>query len=333
MSYTPLSDQYYAGVLDFGGVRILLDCGCDIDFQNLGDKIAAVAPTVDLVLLSHAELRHVGALPAAKARYGLAAPVFATTPTIKNGALTLYEAWGGFRAAKGRAAAKELFTLDDVDAAFDKIRALKFDQPLSLRGRGAGVVVTAHRAGHSVGGAYWRISRGADEVVYAVDVHHARERHVDGTALAARGPDRRPAVLICDAGPLSWACRAGAAAPRGRGRGRRRALRAAARRPALFRPRARCGPWSCCSCSTKPGAGGISAGHTTSSLCTRRPAACSTLRGRSSSGWRPRRRTRSTARRARAAAAATRSRCARSAARRPSADCAEIKLPASHATH
>ena len=87
MSYTPLSDQYYAGVLDFGGVRILLDCGCDIDFQNLGDKIAAVAPTVDLVLLSHAELRHVGALPAAKARYGLAAPVFATTPTIKNGAL------------------------------------------------------------------------------------------------------------------------------------------------------------------------------------------------------------------------------------------------------
>ena len=74
MSYTPLSDQYYAGVLDFGGVRILLDCGCDIDFQNLGDKIAAVAPTVDLVLLSHAELRHVGALPTAKARYGLAAP-------------------------------------------------------------------------------------------------------------------------------------------------------------------------------------------------------------------------------------------------------------------
>ena len=32
MSYTPLSDQYYAGVLDFGGVRILLDCGCDIEF-------------------------------------------------------------------------------------------------------------------------------------------------------------------------------------------------------------------------------------------------------------------------------------------------------------
>jgi len=201
-TFTPLSDQYYAGVLDFGGVRILLDCGCDVDFEGLGDKIAAVAPTVDLVLLSHAELRHVGGLPAAKARYGLAAPVFATTPTIKNGALTLYEAWAGFRATRGRAAAKEKFDLDDVDAAFDKIRALKFDQPLSLRGRGAGVVVTAHRAGHSVGGAYWRISRGADEVVYAVDVHHARERHVDGTALAARGPDRRPAVLICDAGPL-----------------------------------------------------------------------------------------------------------------------------------
>ena len=220
MSYTPLSDQYYAGVLDFGGVRILLDCGCDIEFQNLGDKIAAVAPTVDLVLLSHAELRHVGALPAAKARYGLAAPVFATTPTIKNGALTLYEAWGGFRAAKGRAAAKELFTLDDVDAAFDKIRALKFDQPLSLRRRGAASWsprtgepqrrrrVLAHLAG-------------CDEVVYAVDVHHARERHVDGTALAAAAPTGGPRAHL-RRGPAPWACRAGAAAPRGRGRGRRR---------------------------------------------------------------------------------------------------------------
>ena len=65
----------------------------------------------------------------------------ATTPAIKMGLLTMYEAWAGYRAARGRAAAAEHFSLDDVDAAFGKIRPLKFDQPLSLRGKGAGIVV------------------------------------------------------------------------------------------------------------------------------------------------------------------------------------------------
>ena len=43
--------------------------------------------------------------PAAKAKHGLRAPVYATTPAIKMGLLTMYEAWAGYRAARGRAAA------------------------------------------------------------------------------------------------------------------------------------------------------------------------------------------------------------------------------------
>ncbi|KAH8049386.1 hypothetical protein JL722_11916 [Aureococcus anophagefferens] len=203
-SWTPLGAPAYGSVLVVGDVTILLDCGCDVGFEEACfERIGAVAKDVDLVLISHHELRHLGALAAAKARYGLRAPIYATLPVTKLGFVTMYEAWAGYRASFGRDAARSKFTLDDVDAAFGKMRPLKFDQPLSLRGKGAGVVITAHRCGHSVGGAYWRVRLGADDIVYCVDAHHADERHVAGAALSTSAETRRPAVFITDCGAVA----------------------------------------------------------------------------------------------------------------------------------
>ena len=203
-SWTPLGAPAYGSVLVVGDVTILLDCGCDVGFEEACfERIGAVAKDVDLVLVSHHELRHLGALAAAKARYGLRAPIYATLPVTKLGFVTMYEAWAGYRASFGRDAARSKFTLDDVDAAFGKMRPLKFDQPLSLRGKGAGVVITAHRCGHSVGGAYWRVRLGADDIVYCVDAHHADERHVAGAALSTSAETRRPAVFITDCGAVA----------------------------------------------------------------------------------------------------------------------------------
>ena len=76
-SWTPLSDSVYGSVLKIKDVTILLDCGCDVDFDV--SAIASVAKDIDLVLISHHDLRHCGALAAAKAKHGLRAPVYATT--------------------------------------------------------------------------------------------------------------------------------------------------------------------------------------------------------------------------------------------------------------
>ncbi|KAH8048178.1 hypothetical protein JL720_15891 [Aureococcus anophagefferens] len=168
-SWTPLGAPAYGSVLVVGDVTILLDCGCDVGFEEACfERIGAVAKDVDLL-----------------------------------GFVTMYEAWAGYRASFGRDAARSKFTLDDVDAAFGKMRPLKFDQPLSLRGKGAGVVITAHRCGHSVGGAYWRVRLGADDIVYCVDAHHADERHVAGAALSTSAETRRPAVFITDCGAVA----------------------------------------------------------------------------------------------------------------------------------
>jgi cleavage and polyadenylation specificity factor subunit 2 len=77
------------------------------------------------------------------------------------------------------------YDLDDVDAAFGAVRKLKFTQSAPLPGPaaaalaawagGAEVRVTPFAAGHSLGGAVWRVDVGGEEVVYAVDTNHRKE--------------------------------------------------------------------------------------------------------------------------------------------------------------
>ena len=70
----------------------------------------------------------------------------------------------------------ELFSLDDVDAAFDRVTQLKYLQSHLLTGKGEGLTITAHASGHMVGGTVWLISKGVDTIMYAPDFNHKRER-------------------------------------------------------------------------------------------------------------------------------------------------------------
>jgi cleavage and polyadenylation specificity factor subunit 2 len=56
-----------------------------------------------------------------------------------------------------------------------------FHVQVSLKGKGHGLQITACIAGHMVGGAIWRITKmGEEEIVYAVDFNHKKERHLNG---------------------------------------------------------------------------------------------------------------------------------------------------------
>ncbi len=173
--------------------RILLDCGCDDSFDlEALEPLQRVAESVDFVLLSHADLSHLGALAIAHKRFGLRAPVYATIPVFTMGQMFLYDA----HQAQASVRDFDAFSLDDVDDVFATVRQLKYSQHLRLGGKGKGIVVTPYAAGHSLGGTLWKISKENEDIIYAVDYNHKKERHLNPTVLETL---TRPTLLITDA--------------------------------------------------------------------------------------------------------------------------------------
>lgn len=55
------------------------------------------------------------------------------------------------------------------------------EQTVLLKGKGEGLSITPVPAGHMIGGSIWKIVKdGEEDIVYAVDYNHKRERHLNG---------------------------------------------------------------------------------------------------------------------------------------------------------
>ncbi|KAF8812259.1 cleavage and polyadenylation specificity factor subunit [Phlegmacium glaucopus] len=210
--------------------------------ENPGDEAPAwaeycealqkCAPTIDLVLLSHGDLAHCGLYPWAYSRWGLKAPAYTTLPVQAMGRIAVTEDVEGLRdeeevldepresqsadeenveshdeslhAKDGKG--KFIATVIEVQDAFDSCNTLRYSQPTHLQGKCQGLTITPFNAGHTLGGTIWKIrSPSSGTIIYAVNVNHMRERHLDGTVLirqAAGGifePLARPDLLITDA--------------------------------------------------------------------------------------------------------------------------------------
>ena len=121
---------------------------------------------------------------------------------------------------------KFVATIHEVNEAFDSLNTLRYSQPTHLQGaflllstvthttqcgdnigKCQGLTITPFSAGHTLGGAIWKIrSPSAGTIVYAVNLNHMKERHLDGTILLRPGggsgvfePLLRPDLLITDA--------------------------------------------------------------------------------------------------------------------------------------
>ena len=214
-----------------------------------------LAPTIDLVLLSHGDLAHCGLYPWAYSRWGLKAPAYSTLPVQATGRIAATEDVEGIRdehdmkdptseakengdEAAGERASKSpsppppadtkgkcIATVIEVQDAFDSLNTLRYSQPTHLQGawfrscfsaclltytcipgKCQGLTITPFNAGHTLGGTIWKIrSPSSGTIIYAVNVNHTKERHLDGTVLirqAAGGifePLARPDLLITDA--------------------------------------------------------------------------------------------------------------------------------------
>ncbi|KAL6447914.1 hypothetical protein ACFW04_000172 [Cataglyphis niger] len=181
-------------ILQVDELRILLDCGWDENFdQDFIKELKRHVNQIDAVLLSYPDPLHLGALPYLVGKCGLTCPIYATIPVYKMGQMFMYDMYQ----SRHNMEDFDLFTLDDVDAAFDKIVQLKYNQSISMKGKGYGVTLTPLPAGHMIGGTIWKIVKvGEEDIIYAVDFNHKKERHLNGCELERL---QRPSLLITDA--------------------------------------------------------------------------------------------------------------------------------------
>ncbi|KAK2653889.1 hypothetical protein Ddye_013745 [Dipteronia dyeriana] len=194
---TPLCGVFNENPLSYlvsiDGFNFLIDCGWNDHFDpSLLQPLSKVASTIDAVLLSHSDTMHLGALPYAVKQFGLNAPVFSTEPAHRMGLLTMYDQF----LSRRQVSEFELFTLDDIDSAFQNVTRLTYSQNYHLSGKGEGIVIAPHMAGHLLGGTVWKITKDGEDVIYAVDYNRRKEKHLNGTVLESFV---RPAVLITDA--------------------------------------------------------------------------------------------------------------------------------------
>ncbi|KAL4348539.1 hypothetical protein GQ457_17G024970 [Hibiscus cannabinus] len=194
---TPLCGVYNENPLSYlisiDGFNFLIDCGWnDVFDPSLLQPLSRVASTIDAVLLSHPDTLHLGALPYAMKHFGLSAPVYSTEPVFRLGLLTMYDQY----LSRKQVSEFDLFTLDDIDSAFQSVTRLTYSQNYHLSGKGEGIVIAPHVAGHLLGGTVWKITKDGEDVIYAVDFNRRKEKHLNGTVLESFV---RPAVLITDA--------------------------------------------------------------------------------------------------------------------------------------
>lgn len=181
-------------LLEVDDLTILLDCGWDEEFDEaLLEPLSRVVRRVDAVLLSHSDISHIGALPYAVAKLGLTAPIFGTPALYKMAQMTLYDSYQAHQKAHDCPP----FDLNDVDAAFSdnvSFTELVFREQRKLDG--TDVKITPYCAGHTLGGAFWKITKEKDEIIYAANWNHKAEFHLNASELMTF---KRPMLLVAPA--------------------------------------------------------------------------------------------------------------------------------------
>lgn len=166
-------------LLSVDGRRVLVDAGLfqgEKKWRELNwAELPFPARDLDLVLITHAHLDHIGYLPALVAQ-GFGGTIYATADTVALSDIVLMDA-GHLQEREAQHAAEEgyskhespepLYTVADVERTLPLFKAVPFDTDLDL---GDGLVARWTRAGHILGSASIHVRHGDDAVLFSGDL-------------------------------------------------------------------------------------------------------------------------------------------------------------------
>ena len=207
------TDGFYATILRIGSIRILLDCGWTerMDVEQYAQLSPDLFNQIDLVLLSHYSLNHVGALPyllfrnwGRKLRFmqDFEGPRIVATEAVRRLAeLSLASLHEDLEMVKNVTVSDDSYTmtLEDIVSAFSHVQPVQYNEAVSIEKNGEKLTVTCQPAGRLMGGAYFVITVGSQRIVYATDYSLSSGKAVSGLSME---PAKACSVLITDTAPV-----------------------------------------------------------------------------------------------------------------------------------
>ncbi len=169
-------------LLEINGLKVLIDCGL---FQG-GKKVEAKnyedfpfnASEIDIVLLTHGHLDHIGRLPILL-KSGYSGDILATNSTnhiaeviLKDSAKIQQEDYKR-NIRKAQRKGKEgkikdpLYTLDDIPAVLSSLKRIEFNENINL---GNKVVAKFRPSGHILGSAFIEIDSPEGKIIFSGDL-------------------------------------------------------------------------------------------------------------------------------------------------------------------
>lgn len=156
---------------------------------------------VNFILLSHSTPDFIGAYVLLCIRFpNLMAtiPVYSTLPVNQLGRVSTVELYraNGILGPLNTA----MLEIDDVDQSFDKVHTLKYFQSVSLLENRLNI--TPYNAGHSLGGAFWFITKRLERIIYAPTWNHSKDSFLNGASFLSSSSGSplsqlmRPTALI-----------------------------------------------------------------------------------------------------------------------------------------
>lgn len=206
-------------LVEYGGCRVLWNVGWWLSAQQSSSSEEDPFPDLpehDCLILTDSTLQSAGGLPlyykamqkkrkrklqqqGAETEAEDDPPIYATFPTVKMGQMTLYDQHANLCLDGVRPP----FTLEDLDSVCGAIKSIKYSQTVTVRHpttNQPSLSITAYRAGHVVGGAFFVLQRLQDETVVVLTsrYHIAKELHLDSSTLLKYGST--PDVLVTHPG-------------------------------------------------------------------------------------------------------------------------------------
>jgi Cft2 family RNA processing exonuclease len=206
------TERFYCSILRINNVRILLDCGWD-ERMNIEDYEHMLSPSqfseIDMVLLSHYSLAHVGALPymlfrdkslMKKTRLlaDYSGPRIVATEAVRRlGELALSSLHEDIDKVKNPSVSDDSYSLsiEDIVSGFALVQPVQLNETVQVA---PNISVTFQPAGRLMGGAYCVITVGSQRIVYATDYSLVAKNSLPGLVI---GPACKPGLLITDACP------------------------------------------------------------------------------------------------------------------------------------